>query len=180
MAAIRFNIADYQAKKHMCWPKRVRSITPLPPNVRGRSSAVDPTARSVKASPYGVRQGRAKARTATLPPIEIPSVRDTPPPYPNRGLTVKTDGLCPRRKPRCASSNHPLALAPFRKTRLAYVPARDLPPMGWIQCCLFCESPTTRLERAGPVRGYCCGHCKRQFGDRDIGRSIRNMYARIQ
>ena len=174
MSAIRFNIADYQAKKKMCWPKRKPSaITPLPPPAKVRARDAPPKV-------ILARGGPARLLTPINVRPKAEPEQDDVHSYPNPGLSVQTLGLVPQGKPGCAQSSHPLVRAPFRKTRLAYFPASDLPPMGWIQCCLFCENPTTRLERAGTVRGYCCGRCRLQFGSRDIGRSIRNIHARIQ
>jgi hypothetical protein len=87
--------------------------------------------------------------------------------YRDPGVKVRTGGGASKRVAYSRVPEHPLEAARFERSNLVYLPSRDLPAMGWIQNCLFCDSPTTGLIEVGDMKGYCCGKCARAFSESD-------------
>jgi len=95
------------------------------------------------------------------------------PPHRHPGVSVDTARpAVPRYRTRRVPE-HPLERERFRRTRFVYQPANGLPDMGWIQNCLFCESPTTMIYAVDTHMGYCCGRCQKAFSDKDKDHIIR-------
>ena len=90
------------------------------------------------------------------------------PKYRDPGMKVTTRGRSRFRPPSNDVPEHELETSRFVESGFVYQPCSDLPPMGWIQNCLFCDSATTSLMEVGSLKGYCCGRCTKAFsrGDR--------------
>ena len=87
--------------------------------------------------------------------------------YRDPGVKVSTRGGASKRAARSRVPEHPLEVARFERSNIVYQPSRDLPAMGWIQNCLFCDSPTTCFVEVGVMKGYCCGKCAKAFSESD-------------
>ena len=95
--------------------------------------------------------------------------------YRDPGVAVDTNkAIIPRIRTRSVPE-HPLEKEKFRKTKFVYEPSYGLPDMGWIQNCLFCDSPTTMTYVVNGHNGYCCGKCQRKFSDKDKEYVIRSV-----
>ena len=87
--------------------------------------------------------------------------------YHNPGIGVDPNKrIIPRLRTRSVPE-HPLEKEKFKRTGYVYEPSFGLPDMGWIQNCLFCDSPTTMTYVVESHYGYCCGRCQRKFSEED-------------
>ena len=95
--------------------------------------------------------------------------------YHDPGVAVDTNkAVIPRIRTRSVPE-HPLEKERFRRTEFVYEPSFGLPDMGWIQNCLFCDSPTTMIYAVNKHKGYCCGKCQRKFSREDKEYVIRSV-----
>ena len=85
----------------------------------------------------------------------------------NPGMSVNTGGRSRSVAPRNSVPRHRLETAGFAQSDFVYRPCSDLPHMGWIQNCLFCDTATTCTADVGNQKGYFCGKCLRSlpYGD---------------
>ena len=63
----------------------------------------------------------------------------------------------------------------YIKSDYVYYPMNDLPHMGWIQCCIFCNNLTSSVQNVDKYKVYCCNKCNKKYDKKQKDLKIKKV-----